>query len=74
MSRIKSPQVFQTIDSKSQNTLTQQFSQHTHPIRNARLHRRRDPQRLVNPAEVVVRKVQAERSPQVLPLFAEAIR
>ena len=34
----------------------------------------RDPQRFVNPAEVVVGEVQAVRGPQILPLLAERVR
>ena len=43
-------------------------------VREARFHGRRDPQSLVNPAEVVVGEVQAVGSPEVLPLFAERVR
>lgn len=37
-------------------------------------HRRRDPECLVNPAEVVVGKVQAVSGPQVLPPLTERVR
>ena len=43
-------------------------------VADLRLDRWRDPQSPVNPTEVVVREVQAEGSPQILPLFAEGIR
>ena len=43
-------------------------------VRQIRFRRRRDAQRFVNPAGIVVGEVQAVCGPQVLPLFAEAIR
>ena len=43
-------------------------------IRNARFHRWRDAQRLVNAAEVVVHEVQRNGAFQVFDFLAEAIR
>jgi len=44
------------------------------PRCDPRFHRGSDPQRLVNPAEIIIREVQAVRSPQILPLLAESAR
>ena len=42
-------------------------------IRDPRFHRRGDPQRLMNPAEVVVHEVQRDRRDMVLDLLAEGV-
>ena len=57
-------------------SLVYQFDQFINPpnvIRNPCLHRRCDPQRLVNPAEVVVHEVEGDRRDVVLQLLAEGV-
>ena len=50
----------------------QEFAHTPDVVRDPGSHRRRDSQRLVNSAEIVIREVQTERVPQVFPLLAEA--
>ena len=50
-------------------SLRQKFRQVPNVIGDPGLHCWRDAQRAVNPAEVVIGKVQAVRGPQVLPLL-----
>ena len=56
------------------HSLHQQIADIPNRCCNPRLHRRRDTQRLVDAAKVVVSEMQAVSRPQVLPLFAEGIR
>jgi hypothetical protein len=54
--------------------LSQQFRNVPHAIRDACLHCRGNTDRAVDAAKIVVREMQAERGPVVLPLLREAIR